>query len=107
MMIVVAILAIYLGAATEWSRREREGIFQSKARMHADLEKRFREEEREDISTVTDWEKKGWDGSLHRKFAARDAARADYHAAMKRKYEEAASRAGSSLNPTRPSRRDS
>ena len=36
---------------------------------------------------------------------ARAAARADYHAAMKRKYEEAAAGAGSRSSPTRPSRR--
>ncbi len=102
MMILVAILAIYLGAATEWGRRKRAGFFRSQARIHAILEETLREEERGDVATVVEWEQKGWDASLHRRFAARHAARADYHAALSRKYEEAASRSQFFVEPDPP-----
>ena len=48
--------------------------------------------ERQQAWMVADWQKRGRDASSYRQAAARAKARADYHAAMKRKYEEAAAR---------------
>ena len=56
------------------------------------MEEAFRETERKQIETAVGLEKVGLDGGFIPKNAARTAAKADYHAAMKRKYEEAAAR---------------
>ena len=77
-MIAVAVLAIACWASLQWSRSVRADSFRSRARHHADLE------------------------ALFRGFDRRRAARADYHAAMRRKYEKAAASGVFSVDPDPP-----
>ncbi len=102
MMIAVAVLAVYLGVSIEWVRRQRSGHFQSRASLHANLETIVRSSEQQQAQTAADWQKRGRDASSFRQAAARAKARADYHAAMKRKYEDAAARRRFSVEPDPP-----
>ena len=101
-MIAVALVAILLGTGIEVSRYQRSGRFRSKATAHASMEEAFRETERKQIETAVGLEKVGLDGGFIRKNAARTSAKADYHAAMKRKYEEAAARRMFFVEPDPP-----
>jgi hypothetical protein len=92
LMIAVAIPAVLLGAGVEWARLTRGDYFRNKARMHALSEARCRQFEQDWIRRADEWAKTGLTAGLARQSAAGAAAKAEYHAAMKRKYEEATSR---------------
>jgi hypothetical protein len=102
MMIAVAVLAIVLGATVEWARFTRHDFFQRKAGLHMQLAAQFRGFEQDWVRMAVEREKGGADAASVRQSAARCAARADYHAAMKRKYEQAAARRRLSVEPDPP-----
>jgi hypothetical protein len=78
MMVAVALLALFLGAAMAWTRYQRSEYFRLQARLHADIE------------------------AVVRQYAPNQHARADYHAALKRKYEQAAAQGRFSVEPDPP-----
>jgi hypothetical protein len=91
LMIAVAILAVVISTSAVFTRHERSNYFRMKADKHASDEAMIRDFEREYRSIAVDIEKAGIkDGQLHAA-VARSRALADYHAAMRRKYEQAAS----------------
>jgi hypothetical protein len=104
MMIAVAILAILFGATIEWGRYTRRGSFRRRASLHAQSEALYRDLAQKELRLATELEKSSpnADASFIHGWAARAAAKADYHAAMKRKYGEAAARRAFSLEPDPP-----
>jgi hypothetical protein len=118
MMILVAIAAIYLGVAIQWARWQRGDYFRSVASRHAMQEEWARRDRRDDLASVLNLERAsarldpdqmGKTGVLYRQSlakyrqdAAKAAAKADYHAAMKRKYENAVARRLLSVEPDPP-----
>jgi hypothetical protein len=91
LMIAVAILAVVIGMSASFTRYERSKYFRMKAGTHANEEATIRESEREYLGLAVDFEKAGIkNGPLH-EMVAKIGALADYHAAMRRKYEQAAS----------------
>jgi hypothetical protein len=102
MMIVVALLAIYLGCSVRWTRHRRTDHFRQTASLHAKLEPLIRDEERRQSGMAAGRKRKGLDASPYRRAAARAAARADYHVATKRKYERAAAEGRFSVEPDPP-----
>ena len=102
MMIVVALLAIYLGLSVRWTRHKRSDHFRQMASLHANLEPLIRSERRRQAQMAADWKRRGLDASPYRRAAARAAARADYHVVMKRKYEQAAAEGRFSVEPDSP-----
>jgi hypothetical protein len=102
MMILVAILAIIFWAGLESTRSERRNYFRRKANMHAELERIFRDDQQRRISLAVPLEKRGEDATIFRRSEAKAVARADHHAAMKRKYELAASQGVFTVDPDPP-----
>lgn len=98
LMIAVAIVAVLLGAGVEWMRFTRRGFYQSRASLHSQHEATFRHLEQLHNQTAAG----SPNASPIRQDAAKAAAMADYHAAMKRKYEEAAARRAGSVEPDPP-----
>lgn len=92
LMIWVALVAILLGAVVGWARFTRETYFRNRARGHASLEDAFRRVEQGYVDMANESQKSGPTADFARKCAARMAAVVDHHAALRRKYEEAASR---------------
>jgi hypothetical protein len=80
MMIAVAVLALFLGAGLEWARYARQDYFRAKTSQHAHFESICRQAER-DLTLMSGGREVG-----------KSAARANFHAAMRRKYEAAAAR---------------
>jgi hypothetical protein len=104
MMIAVAILAILLGAMIEWGRHTRRGYFQQRASLHAHSEAVFRDLAQKHLRSAVELEKSSPNadaGPIHR-LAAMAASKADHHAAMRRKYDEAAARRALSVEPDPP-----
>ena len=90
-MIAVAILAVVISTSASFTRYERSNYFRMRADTHASDEAMIREFERKYLSFAIDFEKAGIkNGPLH-EMVAKTRAAADYHAAMRRKYEQAAS----------------
>ncbi len=102
MMIAVAILAIVLWAGVETTRNSHRSSFQLQGRVHANSEAIFRKTEQGWIDVETETEKRGLGRGHFSKEAAKAAAMADYHAAMRRKYELAAARRWFSVEPDPP-----
>ncbi len=104
MMIAVAILALLFWATIEWGRYTRHQFFRQRAISHGILTDTFRKSEQEFLRTARSSESAGQKSSviLIRQFATRAAAKADYHAAMKRKYEEAIERRRLFVEPDPP-----
>ena len=118
MMIVVAIAAIYLGAAVQWARFQRRDFFRSRASLHANLEESARASQQRYLGSLAnlekagagvDMESMGETGRLYlqsvagyRQEAAKAAARADFHAALRRKYEQAAAERWFTVEPDPP-----
>jgi hypothetical protein len=102
LMGVVAILAVYVGAAIELTRFEQSSGFRGQAAFHARLEALYRKSGQDAMRDVARWQKIGVDTSPLRSQAAGAAAVADYHATMRRKYEEAAARRAFSVEPDPP-----
>lgn len=90
LMIAVLILAIWFAVGIGGTRLTREAIFHRQASHHAALEEAYRQIERSCSAP----------GAAQA--ASRATAKADYHAAMKRKYEEAAARHAVSVAPDPP-----
>jgi hypothetical protein len=90
LMIGVAVLAVFLAVAVGWTRHERSNHFRSKASLHANLAGIVRQSERDSLRFAVEIEKAGLNASRSRHAATKAAARADYHEAMRRKYEQAA-----------------
>jgi hypothetical protein len=102
MMIAIALLALYLGASVEWSGSERSDRLRVRAGNHATSEAMFRRIEQDWSRIAVSSGATGPNASFTRQAAARAAARADYHAAMRRKYEEAAARRAFFVEPDPP-----
>jgi hypothetical protein len=91
LMIAVAILAVVISASASFTRYEPSNYFRMKADAHASDEARIRELERIFLSLDVDVEKAGIKNGPFYEMVAKTRAGADYHAAMRRKYEQAAS----------------
>jgi hypothetical protein len=102
MMIAVAVLAVILGAWIEWARYTRRSSFQNRANVYANSEVPFRKVQEDFARSAEVWTKSGLDLTSLRQMAAKATARADYYAAMKRKYEEAAARRWLAVEPDPP-----
>jgi hypothetical protein len=90
-MIAVAILAIVLGAATELVRRQSATDFLGRAIQHATQERAARVREFSATQSAILMERRGRDPRADWQATAQAKANAEYHAAMRRKYETAAS----------------
>lgn len=101
-MIAVAILAVFVWLGIGWNRRERSHHFRNQADRHANLEDGFRRIEQSFIKTVGALPATNPNAAPARQAAAKAAAIADYHAAMKRKYEDAIARGAFSVEPDPP-----
>jgi hypothetical protein len=101
-MTAVAILAIYLGIVSELASRARSQAFESLAKSHGHDHWKYLDAEQVHLQLAADTEAVGLDGSADRQAARWAAALAEYHAAMKRKYEEAAARRSLSVEPDPP-----
>jgi hypothetical protein len=99
MMIAVALLALAFWASLEVYRFTRASSFRSQARLHADEEAMFRKFEQGWINSDFEMKKRGFGRGHFSKEAAKAAAVADYHAALRRKYEQAAARGAFSVEP--------
>jgi hypothetical protein len=102
MMVAMAVLAVVLGGTIQCARFTRREFFQREANRQVQLEAQFRGFEQEWVQRAADEPKTGKGTGFARRFAAKTAAKADYHAAMKRKYEEAAARGAFSVEPDPP-----
>jgi hypothetical protein len=102
LMFAVAVAGIVLGTAVTSSRYQRRRDFRKRADLHARSEALYRETEQGQERTAAELNKRALDGSFMRQSAARSAARADYHAALKRKYEQAADGRWRSVEPDPP-----
>ncbi len=94
LMIAVAMLAVLLGFGVHRWRTTRGDLFRRLALRHARWETGHRE--------FVDHLKARLDAETVNSLAGMFAARADYHAAMRRKYEEAAARGAMSVEPDPP-----
>ena len=90
-MIAVAILAIVLGVATGLVRRQTATDFLARASQHSIPEEAARAREYSATQSAILMERRSSDARADWQAAAQAKANAEYHAAMKRKYETAAS----------------
>ncbi len=118
MMILVAVVAMYLGVSVEWARSQQRSTFRYEASSHATREDWARRDQQRALRVLhnleraisgMDLERMGETGVTYgqalderRQALPRAAANADYHAAMKRKYEEAAARGWLTVEPDPP-----
>jgi hypothetical protein len=104
MMIAVAILALLLGTMTEWGRYTRRDFYRGRAVFHGQMEASFRWIEKDYLRTATVFDKTGLNAHAGpvRRYAARAAAKADYHAEMKSKYDKAAASRRLAVEPDPP-----
>jgi hypothetical protein len=92
LMIILAIQAVVLAIGIQLTRNRRESNFREMANMHAELELPARAMQRRFADDAHNLEKQGIKATKYRQSEARSAARADYHAALRRKYEQALAR---------------
>jgi Tfp pilus assembly protein PilE len=102
LMIAVAILAILLGAGVEWFRFTRRAYFRNWATYHGQLEDDYRRLEQLFHRAAAGWDNTNPNAATNRQAEASAAAVAGYHAAMRRKYEEAAARRAFAVEPDPP-----
>jgi hypothetical protein len=104
MMVAVAILALMFWAAREAIRFDRAFFFRSRAEYHVDQEVLFRMLDFESVwnQLPVDGPSSGPEIRFARQLSAQAAARADYHAAMRRKYEDAIARGAITVEPDPP-----
>ncbi len=102
LMFAVAVVAIVQGIAVTLSRYERRHSVQSRADLHARLEAVYRDTQQAQERTAAEFNQRGLNATSMRQTAARSAARAEYHAALKRKYEQAAAGRRRSVEPDPP-----
>ena len=91
LMIAVAILAVVFSTSASFTRYERSSHFRMKANTHASDEATFREFERRFLPVAVAFEKAELKFEPLQKLIVQYRVQADYHAAMRRKYELAAS----------------
>lgn len=101
-MIAVAIVAVLLWLGVGGFRTFRQAQYRNNANMHAANEAVWRLNERRQNEIVHSLERMNLDSRSIRKSAVRSAARADYHEAMRRKYERAAALGLLSVDPDPP-----
>lgn len=104
MMVAVALVAILFWATMEWGRYTRQEFFRQRATYHGILQDQFRKSEQEFRRKARSSESSGLKASANfvRQYATKAAAKADYHAAMKRKYEEVIDRRQLFVEPDPP-----
>jgi hypothetical protein len=102
MMIAVAVLAAILALTIQWLRHDRSRYFRWNADMHSSLEATSRESWDRWDRISADVEKGSADEGYIRQMAGRSAAKAAYHEAMRRKYEQAASQGRVYVEPDPP-----
>jgi hypothetical protein len=90
-MIIVALVAVFFAGSRLLSRYEGQSYLRREVAIHADLEALVRQIQAAHARSATDLEKQGHDATSIRQSEAKAAARADHHAAMRRKYEQALS----------------
>jgi hypothetical protein len=103
LMVAVAVLAILFGAGVEWMRFTKRRYYQSKASLHSKYEANYRNLQRTQERSAAEFEKAHHCESPIRQSISQAAAMVDYHAAMRRKYEEAAARRAFTVEPDPPS----
>jgi len=101
-MMAVAIGAIVFWAVIEGVRRERGSFFLRQAELHARLEAMSRKLEQNLNQTADFIEQHKGNAVAAGGAATKYAQRAGYHDAMRRKYEQAASRRWFSVDPDPP-----
>lgn len=101
-MIAVAILALLFAGGMAWTQQQRSHQFRMQASVHEDVEQIARDAERRFLRLAADSEKAGLNGNRKRQYVAKWRAQADYHATMKRKYEQAAARGAFFVEPDPP-----
>ncbi len=101
-MFAVALLAVMLSLGIEETRNTKQDDFRKQASAHESLEGISRKALQRQIQTALYYEGQGWDSTLFRQAAAKSSAKAEYHAAMRRKYEGAASDRLLSIEPDPP-----
>jgi hypothetical protein len=104
-MVVVAILAVVLAVGVQQSKSQRQFHFRNRAKMHAEIERLVRTSQDESSQLAASLEKSGFDATAERQAAGKAAAKADYHAAMRQKYEHAASLGWFTVEPDPPAPR--
>jgi hypothetical protein len=105
LMIAVAIVAFLFWAGVEWTRFTRSDVFQKRASYHLQFENQFRGFERDLLRMAGGMPATSPNANPFRQSAAKAAAVAEYHAAMRRKYEEAAARQVFAVEPDPPAPR--
>jgi hypothetical protein len=101
-MIAVAILAVLIAATIQWLRHERSNDFRRDAERHADLEALSRKFEHDRLRIAGDLETSSALAARLREDAGKAAAKAAYHDALKRKYEQAAAQGIFNVEPDPP-----
>jgi Tfp pilus assembly protein PilE len=102
LMVAVAILAVLLAAAIAWTRREKSEQFRAEAARNARLEEFFQMTERSFLDFAAQLESRGENSGETRQIAAKLRAEADYYAALRRKYEHAATQGWLIVAPDPP-----
>jgi hypothetical protein len=101
-MIAVAIVAVVLGVATGLVRQRSATDFLNRASLHATHERAARVREFSATQSAILMERRGHDARVDWQVAARAKANAEYRAAMRDKYETAASRHWFFVEPDPP-----
>jgi hypothetical protein len=102
MMIGVAIVAVVLWAEINLELFMRRSQFRGQAASHGDWEEFYRRFEKSEAADAARLDKAGQDSRLLHQRAAKSARRAEYHATMRRKYEQAIARAWPSVDSDPP-----
>jgi hypothetical protein len=102
MMIIVAIVAILLVAWLEVAGKERRRGFRNKANFHASAEGVWRKLQHRLAQLAIGDDKTVCDAEAFREIKAKVVAIAEYHAAMRRKYQQAASHGWFTVAPDPP-----
>lgn len=101
-MIAVAIVAILVWTGLNLELLERRASFQRRAEFHARMEQLCRESAAGEIQDAVRLEETGQNAATFRQLGSRSTAKADYHAAMKQKYEQAVSQRSLFVDPDPP-----
>ena len=101
-MIAVAIVAVVLWLGMGHFRSLKQAQHQRTAQMHSEIEAIWRENEQRQNQLIEVMKRANGDSRFFRGSAARSAATADYHQAMRRKYERAAALGLLSVEPDPP-----
>jgi hypothetical protein len=102
MMLAVAVVALVFWASLELSRFASASSFRRQAAFYAGQDTMFREFERRWVKSGLDMERQGFARGHFKNDAAKTRAVADYYAAMRRKYEQAAASRVLRVEPAPP-----